>query len=224
MSTTAVDRRHAQLKRVFDLLLLPLVVAVAIPIMLVIAVAVFVTNGRPVLFRQQRVGRHGRRFVMYKFRTMVPDAEAQQAALLALNERQGPLFKVGVDPRVTALGRFLRETSLDELPQLFNVVAGQMSLVGPRPALPHETEAFPEDFRDARARVRPGMTGPWQLWGRDDACFERYQELDLAYVSRWKIRTDLSILVATLPAVVHRAFRRRAVLRTKPLQVDASTT
>jgi lipopolysaccharide/colanic/teichoic acid biosynthesis glycosyltransferase len=161
-----------------------------------------VADGWPVLFRQTRVGRDGRPFTMLKFRTMVPDAEARLDDVAHRNERRGPLFKAGDDPRVTRVGRILRHTSLDELPQLWNVLVGTMSLVGPRPALYPEREQFPPQLL-ARESMPPGMTGLWQLDGRTDPDFGKYTELDLRYVADWSLWLDLRILART-PFVVVR--------------------
>jgi len=166
------------------------------PLLAAIAIAIKIGDHGPVLFRQVRVGRDGVRFEMFKFRTMVVDAEQRQAELQALNERDGPLFKIAADPRITAVGRFLRRTNLDELPQLFNVLAGSMSLVGPRPALPAEVAAFSTEWR-SRERVKPGITGPWQLQAGDDPSFESYRRLDEEYITSWTVGGDVRIIVAT---------------------------
>jgi lipopolysaccharide/colanic/teichoic acid biosynthesis glycosyltransferase len=206
--TVTIDRRHVLGKRLFDLALVPVLLVLAMPVMAGIALAILLTSGRPVLFRQQRIGRQGVPFTMYKFRTMSSGAETEQDTLRARNERQSPLFKLDTDPRVTPLGQFLRDSSLDELPQLFNVVSGRMGLVGPRPALPAECRAFPPTFQAARVQVRPGLTGPWQLWGRDEPSFTLYQELDLRYLRRCTVATDIVLLAITVPLVVRRAVRR----------------
>ncbi len=160
-------------------------------------------DGGPVLFRQRRVGLHGREFEILKFRTMVVDAEARLAALRQSNERVGPLFKMDHDPRITRIGRLLRATSLDELPQLFNVLNGSMSLVGPRPALPREVAEFPVAL-NARHQVRPGITGLWQVEARDNPAFEAYLRLDLFYVENWSLALDLMILLGTIDHIVLR--------------------
>jgi lipopolysaccharide/colanic/teichoic acid biosynthesis glycosyltransferase len=154
-----------------------------------------------VLFRQERVGRRGRRFNVYKFRTMVADAEDRLIDLAHTNEADGPLFKLRFDPRVTRVGRLLRKLSLDELPQFLNVLKGEMSLVGPRPALPREvTQWGPELFE--RLRVQPGITGMWQVNGRSNSSFSEYQRWDLYYVDNWSIWRDLAILAKTVPVVL----------------------
>lgn len=194
------------LKRAVDLAIAPLIVAMALPIIAVTALVVLVTDGRPVFFRQRRVGRNGVPFTIYKFRTMQRNAERHIIDLRELNEREGPLFKVEDDPRVTRTGRLLRETSIDELPQLFNVLNGTMSLVGPRPALVEETVRFGEDLL-RRHEVRPGITGLWQVSARDDPSFESYRCLDLTYIEKWSVLMDVVILFATVPAVICRAWR-----------------
>jgi exopolysaccharide biosynthesis polyprenyl glycosylphosphotransferase len=171
------------------------------PLLLVIAVAVKLDGGGPVLFRQTRVGRHGRVFTMVKFRSMVVDAEARLAELAAANEGAGPLFKMRNDPRTTRVGAVLRRYSLDELPQLFNVLAGSMSIVGPRPPLPSEAQQFGQDAQ-RRLLVRPGLTGLWQISGRSDLSWEQAVRLDLRYVENWNLALDLQILCKTLSAVL----------------------
>ncbi len=156
--------------------------------------------GGPAIFRQVRVGRSGRPFVIYKFRTMFTDAEARLSELRALNEHDGALFKMREDPRITPLGRWLRRLSLDEVPQLINVVKGDMSLVGPRPPLPSEVAEYPADMR-RRLVVKPGVTGLWQVSGRSDLSWEESIRLDLSYVENWSLSMDLTILARTLVAV-----------------------
>ncbi len=170
------------------------------PLLLLIAVAIKSQPG-PVFFRQVRVGRDGKEFVIYKFRTMYVDAEARLAELRHLNEGDGVLFKMRNDPRVTRVGRVLRRYSLDEFPQLFNVLLGQMSLVGPRPPLPSEVAAYADDVR-RRLAVKPGMTGLWQVSGRSDLPWEEAVRLDLRYVENWSLPMDLLIMLRTLTAVV----------------------
>ena len=171
--------------------------------MLVIAALIKLNDRGPVLFKQTRVGTDGNLFKVYKFRTMVVDAEARLAALVASNERSGPLFKMDRDPRVTRVGRFLRASSLDELPQILNVLKGDMSLVGPRPALPSEVAAFDEELRD-RTKVKPGITGLWQIEARDNPSFSAYRRLDLYYVENWSVSLDIVILFATIEHVITR--------------------
>ncbi|BCJ66287.1 sugar transferase [Polymorphospora rubra] len=170
------------------------------PVLLVVAVAIRRDSPGPVLFRQVRTGRDGSPFLMYKFRSMYLDAEARLAELAHLNEHDGVLFKIRDDPRVTPVGRWLRRLSLDELPQLFNVLRGQMSLVGPRPPLPQEVAAYPDDVR-RRLAVKPGMTGLWQVSGRSDLSWEEAIRLDLRYVENWSLSLDIVILMRTATAV-----------------------
>ncbi len=171
------------------------------PVFLAAAVAIKVTSPGPVLFRQVRTGLCGQPFKMIKFRTMVVDAEEQLDALLKLNEGAGPLFKLREDPRVTRVGRFLRKTSLDELPQLFNVIRGEMSLIGPRPGLPQEVETY-DDWIRHRLQVRPGMTGLWQVSGRSNLSWQDSVRLDIDYVDNWTLRSDLAIAAKTARAVI----------------------
>ena len=196
------------LKRACDLVLASILLVVLSPIMLAIAVAIRAGDGGPALFKQARVGKDGRLFAVYKFRTMRVDAEARLAALRAQNERHGPLFKLSADPRITRIGHFLRDSSLDELPQLINVLRGEMSLVGPRPALPSEVEEFPEELRQ-REDVTPGITGLWQVEARDNPSFELYRRLDLYYVRNWSLVLDLVIVLATIEQVLVRLIRLR---------------
>ena len=194
---------RAWAKRSFDVVGATIGLVLTAPILAVAAVAVKLDSRGPVLFRQVRVGRDSEPFSVLKIRTMVRDAEARLADLADENEADGPLFKMAHDPRVTRVGRFLRVTSIDELPQLWNVLRGDMSLVGPRPALPHETEEW-DALLAQRLRVKPGITGMWQVNGRSDTSFEDYTRLDLYYVDNWTLTTDLAIMLKTVPAVVLR--------------------
>lgn len=187
-------------KEVVDRVGAALLLSVLAPVLVAVAVWVRVGAPGPVLFRQVRVGKDGREFVMYKFRTMYLDAEARLCELRHLNEHDGVLFKIRNDPRVTPAGRWLRRLSLDELPQLGNVLRGQMSLVGPRPPLPEEAAAYPDDAR-RRLAVKPGMTGLWQVSGRADLPWDEAVRLDLRYVENWSLCLDLVIMLRTLAAV-----------------------
>jgi exopolysaccharide biosynthesis polyprenyl glycosylphosphotransferase len=178
-----------------------LLIAVCAPLLIGLACCIRCNSPGPVLFRQVRVGRDGREFMIFKFRTMYLDAEARLAELRHLNEHDGVLFKIRNDPRVTRVGLWLRRLSLDELPQLFNVVRGQMSLVGPRPPLPEEVAVYPDDVR-RRLAVKPGMTGLWQVSGRSDLPWEEAVRLDLRYVENWSLSLDMVIMVRTLTAVL----------------------
>jgi exopolysaccharide biosynthesis polyprenyl glycosylphosphotransferase len=190
-------------KRVFDVVGSAILLLLASPIIAVSALAIRISSGKGVVFRQERVGRNGETFTLYKLRTMVVDAEQQLAALRAHNEAAGPMFKMSDDPRVTRVGRFLRRTSLDELPQLFNVLIGDMSLVGPRPALPREAAQWDDQLRE-RLRVQPGITGMWQVNGRYTASLEEYARLDLFYVDNWSLITDVAILLKTVLVVLRK--------------------
>lgn len=199
-----LSRRQLLLKRALDVVVASLVLVVAAPAMLAAVLAVKLGDGGPVLFRQTRIGRGGRPFTVLKLRTMVTDAETRLGALAERNQRQGPLFKVAADPRVTRVGKVLRATSIDELPQLFNVLGGSMSLVGPRPALPDEVARFDSDLLD-RHRMAPGVTGLWQVEARDNVSFYAYRHLDLYYVENWSCILDVVVLASTLPVIVTRA-------------------
>jgi exopolysaccharide biosynthesis polyprenyl glycosylphosphotransferase len=193
------SRRQRFVKRSLDIGVTSVALIVTAPLMIGIALAVRLTSPGPVLFRQRRVGEQERDFTILKFRTMVVGAHAQRDGLD--NEADGLLFKMRRDPRVTRVGRFLRKTSLDELPQLFNVLRGDMSLVGPRPALPEEAARYAESQR-GRLRVKPGVTGLWQVNGRHDLAFEDYVRYDLFYVENWSLTMDLYILAKTIPALL----------------------
>jgi exopolysaccharide biosynthesis polyprenyl glycosylphosphotransferase len=179
-----------------------LALVVLAPVLLAIAMAVRFTSAGPALFRQTRVGRDGNEFTLVKFRTMVANAHEMRDELSHLNIcESGPLFKIVQDPRVTRVGAWLRRTSLDELPQLLNVVRGQMALVGPRPPLPSEVARYTDDIR-RRLLVKPGLTGLWQVSGRSDLSWEESVRLDLRYVENWSLSLDASILLRTWSAVV----------------------
>jgi exopolysaccharide biosynthesis polyprenyl glycosylphosphotransferase len=188
-------------KRATDLLLVGLGLLLISPILLVIAVAVKLDSSGAVFYRQQRVGKDGRLFSMFKFRSMCADADRRLETLRAQNEASGPLFKMRNDPRVTRVGAVLRRWSLDELPQLFNVLRGEMSLVGPRPPLPKEVEEY-EEWQLGRLRAVPGLTGLWQVSGRSEVPFHDMVRLDLHYIRNWSLALDLEILLRTIPAVL----------------------
>ncbi|MEV8212994.1 sugar transferase [Leifsonia sp. NPDC077715] len=190
------------LKRAFDFFASGLALLLLSPLFLAVAIAVKLDDGGPVIFAQERVGRNGERFKMYKFRSMVVDAEAKLAALQATNEGQGLLFKMKNDPRVTHVGRVLRKFSLDELPQLVNVFLGDMSLVGPRPPLPSEVEGY-ENHVHRRLYIKPGLTGMWQVNGRSDLSWEESVRLDLYYVENWSLTGDLVIMWRTVKVLTH---------------------
>jgi lipopolysaccharide/colanic/teichoic acid biosynthesis glycosyltransferase len=187
-------------KRAMDVLGASLLLLVTAPVTVVAAVLVKLGDGGPVFFHQDRVGRHGRTIRIHKFRTMTVDAESRLGELADANVRGGPFFKVPDDPRVTRVGRFLRASSIDELPQLLNVLRGELSLVGPRPSLLEETARFDQAYL-ARLEMRPGITGLWQVEARHNPSFEANRHLDLFYVENWRLALDLAILLGTLHTV-----------------------
>jgi exopolysaccharide biosynthesis polyprenyl glycosylphosphotransferase len=189
-------------KRLLDVVASATLLVVLSPLLAAIALAVRLDDGGPVLYRWRVVGRDGRPFTGYKFRSMVTDADELKAALEAANEMSGPVFKMRGDPRITRVGRILRRYSLDELPQLWSVLVGEMSLVGPRPPLQSEYARFSERQR-AKLAVKPGITCLWQVAGRNEITdFEDWLRLDLEYIERWSLGLDLQILVRTVPAVL----------------------
>jgi lipopolysaccharide/colanic/teichoic acid biosynthesis glycosyltransferase len=190
-------------KRTFDIVVAAAILVVGLPLWLLIALAVALDSRGGVLFRSSRVGLHERRFGMLKFRTMHVDAEARQEELEAANEAAGPLFKIRRDPRVTRVGRLLRRFSLDEVPNILNVLRGEMSLVGPRP-LPLRDYELLDDWHRKRSLILPGMTGLWQIAGRSDLSFDELVRLDFYYIERWSLWLDVTILAKTMPAVVAR--------------------
>jgi lipopolysaccharide/colanic/teichoic acid biosynthesis glycosyltransferase len=169
--------------------------------MAIVALRIRIRDGSPVIFRQSRVGLHGRTFTLLKFRTMVPDAESRRSELEGRNEVHGGAFKVTDDPRLTGTGRFLRRTSLDEIPQLWNVLRGEMSLVGPRPPLPEEVAGY-DMWHRRRLSMKPGMTGLWQVEGRADPVFDQWVRMDLDYIDRWSLWLDVVIMIRTVPVVL----------------------
>jgi exopolysaccharide biosynthesis polyprenyl glycosylphosphotransferase len=189
-------------KRVLDTMISLSCIIFFAPILLITAALIKLTSPGPIFFVQKRVGLNKRLISVYKFRTMVANAEQKQAELEHLNEVGGPVFKIKNDPRVTRLGKFLRKTSIDELPQLFNVLKGDMSLVGPRPLPVRDYRGFNRDWQRRRFSIRPGITCLWQINGRSSVSFERWMELDLEYIDRWSVWLDLQILIRTIPAVL----------------------
>ena len=189
-------------KRFIDLTLTILALPILVPVFLLVAAAIRADSPGPVFFTQDRVGLHKRRFRLFKFRTMVADAEARMAEVEHLNEADGPNFKIANDPRITRLGAILRNTSIDELPQLFNVLAGDMSLVGPRPMSLRDVNLFTKGIQRKRFSVRPGMTCLWQISGRSDLTFDEWLALDLKYIDNWSLFLDLKILLLTVPTVL----------------------
>jgi exopolysaccharide biosynthesis polyprenyl glycosylphosphotransferase len=191
----------AALKQALDVTGACMALILLSPLLLATALAILVSMGRPILFTQQRSGLHGRAFRMVKFRTMVRDAESRRGDLAQANEMSGPVFKVTNDPRTTRLGRLLRKTSIDELPQLFNVLLGDMSLVGPRPLPVAEQQAI-RGPAHRRLSVKPGITGLWQVSGRNDTDFDQWMALDLRYIDEWSLLRDVRILLLTVPVVI----------------------
>ena len=188
------------MKRSFDVVVSTLVIVIGSPLWAALACAIKLSSPGPVFYRDQRIGLGDRPFGMMKFRTMYADAAERQGALEPSNEASGPLFKIKDDPRLTRVGRFLRRYSLDELPQVLNVLRGEMSLVGPRP-LPERDYARLEDWHRKRYLVLPGMTGLWQVSGRAELDFDELVRLDFLYLERWSVFLDLSIMLKTIPAV-----------------------
>ncbi len=200
--TGPLDGWPVFVKRALDLVLSSVLLIVLSPLLLVTAVLIKLTSTGPVFFRQQRIGLNKRQFSIYKFRTMVPDAEKRIAELEKYNQVSGPVFKIRDDPRITPIGKFLRTTSIDELPQLFNVLKGDMSLVGPRPLPLRDYQGFDQDWHRRRFSVRPGITCLWQVYGRSSIPFEKWMELDMQYIDEWSLWLDLKILAGTIPAVL----------------------
>lgn len=196
-----VSRAQGLLKRSFDLLVASLMLLAATPVMVLAAFAIKLDDRGPVFYRQERSGRDGVRFAMWKFRSMSVDADQRLAELTARSDTDGVLFKMRDDPRITRVGRWLRRFSIDELPQLFNVVRGEMSVVGPRPPLPGEVEAYPAHMH-RRLLVRPGLTGLWQVSGRSDLPFDEAIRMDLYYVDNWSLVGDVLIMLKTIRAVL----------------------
>jgi len=186
----------------FDVALASVLLVLLSPLLLSIAVAILVsTPGGPVIFRQRRAGLHGRQFWMLKFRSMQIGADEIKATLADYNEMDGPAFKMSNDPRVTRFGRFLRKTSLDELPQLWNILRGDMSFVGPRPVPVEEVEQY-EPWQRRRLSMKPGLTCLWQVSGRNELTFDEWMRLDLEYIDNWSLWLDLKIAIKTIPAVL----------------------
>ena len=201
-STTPTNEAVMVVRRILDVVLATLILIVFGPlIMLPTAILIKLTSPGPVLFRQKRCGLNGRQFVMYKFRSMVNNAEQLRVELEGLNEMDGPVFKSSRDPRITTVGKIIRHRSIDELPQIFNVLRGDMSLVGPRPPLPTEVARY-ERWQRRRLSMKPGMTCLWQISGRNDVRFEDWMKLDLTYIDNWSLLLDLKILLKTVPVVL----------------------
>ena len=200
-STTPDDEIRLLLKRIFDVTVAAMSLLVLALPMLALSLLVRLTSRGPAIFRQERCGLNGRRFVFYKFRSMVENADAQRRSLEHLNEKDGPVFKISDDPRLTSLGHYLRRFSIDEWPQFWNVLKGDMSFVGPRPAVPGEVEQYAA-WQRRRLRMRPGLTCLWAIRGRDRVDFDTWMKLDLEYIDNWSLWLDLKILLHSIPRVV----------------------
>ena len=202
MATHEMAGVPAFIKRSFDFVVSLSLLVLLSPLFLVVGLGIALSSAGPVFFAQERVGLNKKIFRMIKFRTMVVDAEVKQLALETMNESDGPAFKIKDDPRITGIGRLLRKTSIDELPQLFNVLKGDMSLVGPRPLPLRDYAGFQEDWHRRRLSVRPGITGLWQVKDRDHTSFDRWMKLDMQYIDQWSLMLDFKILLETIPAVL----------------------
>lgn len=190
-------------KRVFDIAVSLVVLVLLLPVIPLIAIMIKLDSRGPVFFKQNRVGKKGKVFEFYKFRSMYAEAEHRKKEIEALNEQEGPVFKVRADPRITTVGRFLRRSSLDEIPQIFNVLKGDMSIVGPRPQMPSEVAQY-QAWHRRRLEVVPGITCLWQISGRSHISFSEWMRLDIQYVTERSLRTDLMIFLKTIPAVIAR--------------------
>lgn len=190
-----------KIKDVIDIVLSVLILIIVSPLMLVIAALIKLEDNGPVFFKQERIGLNGRRFYCFKFRSMVTNAEELRAGLEKLNESDGPAFKIENDPRITGIGRILRKTSMDELPQFYNVIKGEMSIVGPRPPLLSEVRQY-ERLQLRRLSMKPGITCKWQVWGRNQVSFSEWMQMDLDYIDNWSLLLDFKIIFATIGVIV----------------------
>ncbi len=195
------SKLYLYLKRIMDVVGSLIGIIILAPLYLLVAILIKLDSKGPIIFSQERVGLNGEKFKMYKFRSMVVNAEELKEKLKKRNERKGPMFKIKEDPRVTKIGRFIRRTSIDELPQLINVLKGEMSLVGPRPSLPKEVMQF-ESWMLERLDVKPGLTCYWQVQGRDDIPFEEWMELDIKYVRERNIWIDIKLIFKTFTVLI----------------------
>jgi exopolysaccharide biosynthesis polyprenyl glycosylphosphotransferase len=200
-TTTPSDESQLALKRLLDIAVSVVVLGISLPIVFLAAIAIKLTSPGSVVFKQERIGLNGRIFTLYKFRTMIEDAHERRGEVTHLNTMSGPVFKAMDDPRITSVGRFLRKFSLDELPQLWNVFKGDMSLVGPRPPIPEEVASYHRWHR-RRLSMKPGLTCLWQISGRNNIDFDHWMKLDLQYIDNWSPSLDLKILLRTIPAVL----------------------
>ena len=193
-------RSYFAIKRLMDVILSVIALIVLAPLFLCTAIAIRIESKGKVIFSQSRTGKNGKVFLMYKFRSMYNDAEERRCILLEQNEMDGPVFKIAKDPRVTKVGRFIRKTSIDELPQLINIIKGDMSIVGPRPLVIYETEEF-DYYENLRHQVKPGLSCYWQISGRNDVSFHRWIRLDMKYLKEMNLWTDLKIIMKTFGVV-----------------------
>ncbi|HEY8713035.1 MAG TPA: sugar transferase [Thermoanaerobaculia bacterium] len=200
-TTTPSDETELAFKRALDVAVSMLILTLTAPVLLIAALAIRMTSPGSIVFKQERIGLNGRIFTLYKFRTMIEDAHERRGEVTHLNEMTGPVFKAKDDPRVTAVGRWLRKFSLDEIPQLWNVLKGDMSLVGPRPPIPEEVASYHRWHR-RRLSMKPGLTCLWQISGRNQVDFDRWMQMDLQYIDNWSPSLDLKILLRTIPAVL----------------------
>lgn len=200
-SSTPSDYLSLEIKKFIEYVVAFIIILLISPILLTIAVLIKINDGGPIFFKQERVGLNGRKFKCLKFRTMVTNAEALKASLMDKNEQEGPVFKIKHDPRVTRIGNFLRKTSLDELPQFFNVLRGEMAIVGPRPPIPSEVEKYVR-WQRRRLSMRPGITCIWQVSGRNNIPFEQWMKLDMQYIDNWSLRLDFVIFIKTIKVMI----------------------
>jgi exopolysaccharide biosynthesis polyprenyl glycosylphosphotransferase len=201
IANTPTDYLAMQVKSIFDFLFSFVAIVLASPVFVMISLLIKATSKGPVFFKQKRVGLRGRKFYAYKFRTMVVNAEELKAKLMEENEMDGPVFKMKEDPRITKVGKFLRKTSLDELPQFFNVLMGDMSIVGPRPPVPAEVKEY-ERWQLRRLSMKPGITCTWQVSGRNDIPFEEWMKMDLDYIDNWSLKLDFVIFLKTIRTMI----------------------
>lgn len=196
--------KYMKIKRFFDICFSMILIIILIPLWIVIIVVMKIEdfNG-PIVYKQERIGLDGSKFIMYKFRSMVVDADSLKCELEQVNEQSGPIFKIKKDPRITKVGSILRKTSLDEFPQLLNIIRGEMSLIGPRPALPSEVEKY-SDYQKKRLSVKPGCTGLWQVSGRSNLNFDQMLQLDLEYIENYGALTDIKIFFKTFKIILTR--------------------
>jgi len=198
--TTPAKYLSLKIKEIFDIFFSTLILVVTIPVMVLISILIKLEDGGPVFFKQERVGQNGRRFVCFKFRSMIPNAEKLLDELHHQNESDGPTFKIENDPRITKIGKFLRKTSLDEFPQFYNVIKGEMSVVGPRPPLLSEVKQY-EKYQLRRLSMKPGITCIWQVSGRNSVSFAEWMKMDLDYIDKWSLSLDVKIILKTIGVV-----------------------